>query len=395
MNEKSIFKKNTCQECKYTRFDETGKRVDICPKCGVRMFPSAKWHVRITRQGRTTLRAISSRRQDAVNYLHAAKDAARLGRLLPGEEKVITWDAASKAFTKWIDGGNLSAATKEWYKLHLKHLSGFFDEDLQSITVSQVEAYRDQRTGVAPKTVAEEIKTLKRIYSLHCRWNSARVAPDLHSVAADLANVEMPKYNNKRTRFLSESEVSLLLASCEEPHLKLAIQIALSTGLRLSNIMGLEWRQIDHVNRSITFRAEDMKSRRVHVSPLMGSLSAELQAWRKGQKRLTPYVFPSPTVRNRPMSNMRTSWENTIEACNAILQKKKQPDFSDVVFHTLRHTFASHFLMAGGDLATLSELLDHASIQITKDRYGHLSGEHKRKAIDAFEGVFFAAAGDR
>jgi integrase len=51
--------------------------------------------------------------------------------------------------------------------------------------------------------------------------------------------------------------------------------------------------------------------------------------------------------------------------------------------------------MSGGDLATLSELLDHASIQITKDRYGHLSGEHKQKAIDQFEGVFFKSVADR
>jgi integrase len=92
---------------------------------------------------------------------------------------------------------------------------------------------------------------------------------------------------------------------------------------------------------------------------------------------------------------MRTSWEKLLASCNADLKKRKQPLFDDVVFHTLRHTFASHFLMAGGGLTTLSELLDHASIQITKDRYGHLSGEHKKKAIDAFAGVFFPSAVDR
>ena len=393
MNAKSIFKKLVCPSCRKWSADETGKAVEECPSCHVRKVHSDKWYVRITRQGVTTIKAISSRRQGAVDYLHAAKDAARRGQLLPGEEKTISWADAKKEFLKWIYSGNLATETRSWYKGQMAHLSRFFTEDLQEITVKRVEDYRDSRMlAVAPKTVAEEIKTLKRVYSLHCRWNSARKAPTLHAVAADLVKVEMPKYNNKRTRFLSEAEVKLILKKCTVPHLKLAIQIALSTGLRHGNIMALEWKQIDFINRTITFKPEDMKSKRLHVSPVMEHLATELVAWRKAQKRISPFVFPSPSVPGQAVDNMRTTWENLIIACNEDLVKRKQPLLDDVVFHTLRHTFASHFLMNGGDLATLSELLDHASIQITKDRYGHLSGEHKRKAIDSFSGVFFASA---
>lgn len=396
MNAKSIFKKNSCPVCHKWNADDTGKLVENCPKCHVRMWPSAKWHVRLTVDGKTTLKAISSRRQEAVDYLHAAKDAARRGQLLPGEEKKVTWEDAKKDLEKWIDGGTLSAGTKENYHGQLKHLDKFFTGDLQDITVKRVEEYRDSRIAlVKPKTVAEEIKLLKRLFVLECGWNPIRKSPGLHAAAADLAFVGMPKYNNKRLRFLSEDEVKLMLDTCTEPHLKLAIQIALSTGLRYRNITYLEWKQIDFINRTITFKPEDMKSKRLHVSPLMEHLVTILVTWRKSQKKISPFVFPSPTIKDQPMDNMRTSWEKLIEACNKDLEKRKQPLFDDVVFHTLRHTFASHFLMNGGDLATLSELLDHASIQITKDRYGHLSGEHKRKAIDSFSGVFFASAADK
>jgi integrase len=400
MNDKSIFKKLVCPDCKKWVADETGKTGRKCSACGVQMVHSAKWHVRVTRQGRTSLKAISSRRQEAVDYLHAAKDAIRRGSLLPGEEKNIAWDDAVKAFKKWIDGGSLAPRTKEFYHNCVKHLDKHFDDDLQEITVQQVEEYRDDRAEVAaPKTVAEEIKALKRIYSLHTRWHSARIAPGLHAVAADLARVEMPKYNNKRVRFLAEHEVKYLLDKCDHPALKLAIKIALATGLRKSNIMGLEWRQIDFINRSITFDADDLKPGRQHISPIMGSLAVDLKEWRTSSKRITPFVFPAPFVKPgeklKAVARMETSWRNLLEDCNQELKKQKKQDFSDVCFHTLRHTFASHFLMNGGDLATLSELLDHASIQITKDRYGHLSSEHKRKAIDAFEGVFFQSAADR
>jgi len=393
MNAKSIFKKLTCPKCRTWEADHSGKNRSACPKCNADRNLSDKWHVRITRSGKTSIKAVSSRRQDAVDYLISAKDAIRKNQLLPGEEEKIPWERAKKAFENELDSGTIGEGTKAFYKDHLRHLDKWFaGTALQDITVRQVEQFRDDRMkSAAPKTVAESIKTLKRIITLHCRWYSARTSPGLHAVASDLSSVGMPKYQNKRTRFLSQDEITLLIEKATVPHLCLAIKIALGTGLRLSNIMGLEWKQIDFINRSITFQGHDMKSRRVFVSPLMSGLAVELVAWRKKQDPISTYVFPSPHDPKSHMDKMRTSWESTIEVCNKEIQKEnkgrkdKKSDFSDVVFHTLRHTFASHFLMNGGDLATLSELLDHASIQITKDRYGHLSGEHKRKAIDAFE----------
>jgi len=388
---KSIFKKAVCPKCKKWTADTTGKTPTIC-SCGSLALLSDKWHVRLTVSGKTTVKAVSSRFKDAEDYLHAAKDSARLGKLLPGEEKGITWADAKKEMVKWIDGGSLADGTKENYHGQLVHLSRFFDEDLQEITVKRVEEYRDARLKlVAAKTVAEEIKLLKRIFVLHCGWYPIRKNPELHAASADLAFVGMPKYNNKRLRFLSEPEVKLLLETCTVPHLKLAITIALSTGLRLRNITGLEWKQIDFVKRTITFKPEDMKSKRLHVSPLMAHLATLLATWKLKQAKtgISRFVFPSPTVEFAPMDKMQTAWGTLLDACNVILKKKKQPLFDDVVFHSLRHTFASHFLMNGGDLSTLSELLDHASIQITKDRYGHLNAEHKKNAIDQFAGVFF------
>ena len=400
MNSKSIFKKLVCPKCRKWSADETGKAVEECASCGVKKVPSDKWHVRITSQGTTTVRAISSRRSDAVDYLHAAKDAARRGQLLPGEEKPITWADAKKEFLKWVDSGTLATGTKEWYKGQIAHLSSHFDSDLQDITVSQAENYLAKRMAVvAIKTAAEEIKTLKRLFALHCRWNSARKAPSLHAVAADLGTIQMPRYNNKRTRFLTEAESQLMVKTCTVPHLKLAIQIALLTGLRYGNIVGLEWKQIDFINRTITFKPEEMKSKRLHITPLAEPLANAMVAWRKAQKKISPFVFPSPTAPGKHMDNMRTTWENLIIECNKILKKEKKQLLDDVVFHTLRHTFASHFLMKGGDLATLSELLDHASINITKDRYGHLSNEYKKTASDRFSaqfsGDFFKAVSDR
>jgi len=60
---------------------------------------------------------------------------------------------------------------------------------------------------------------------------------------------------------------------------------------------------------------------------------------------------------------------------------------SGVKFHSLRHTFASHLVMAGVDLVTVKELLGHKSIKMTM-KYSHLSQEHKRKAIEILDGHY-------
>ena len=65
----------------------------------------------------------------------------------------------------------------------------------------------------------------------------------------------------------------------------------------------------------------------------------------------------------------------------------KRAGIEDFRFHDLRHTFASHYVMNGGDLLALKEILGHSDMKMV-ERYAHLASAHKRRQINNLKGKF-------
>ena len=86
-----------------------------------------------------------------------------------------------------------------------------------------------------------------------------------------------------------------------------------------------------------------------------------------------PYVFYDPAT-GKPYQDVKRSFKTA-------LRKTKIRDFH---FHDLRHTFASHLVMAGVDITTVKELLGHKTLTMTL-RYSHLAPSHKVKAVDILD----------
>lgn len=88
-----------------------------------------------------------------------------------------------------------------------------------------------------------------------------------------------------------------------------------------------------------------------------------------------PWVFYDP-FNGKRYKNIKHSFRH---AC-------RRAGIVDFRFHDLRHTFASHLVMAGVDLRTVQELLRHKTLTMTL-RYSHLSPAHKVKAVDILDGT--------
>lgn len=383
-NDKSVFKYLVCQ-CGYKRTDPTGKAKGVCKNDGAAMHLSENWYARITHQGKTTVKAISPRRRDAEDYIATCKVAKRSGVLMPGQEKDVTWQTAKKNCEQWwkdaVARGDLKQSTADHYKYRLVSLDAFFsDMTLLTIRKGDVMDYQTARSreGRAPVTINHEVKAIKRIYSMHVARTNSEDAPKLCGKAMDIGRVALVKKDDRKVRFLDAAEIILLLEKATTPEVKLATLISLNTGLRRSNVIELTWQEVRLSKRVIELSAEKMKNRKDHTVDIPEHLVAMLKEWR-GNNKLTRFLFPDHTGQ-ASITNFRQEWDKTIHHCG----------FHDVTFHTLRHTFASQFLMAGGDLSTLSEIMAHADVNITKTIYGHLSREHKKRATDQFADGFLS-----
>ena len=248
------------------------------------------------------------------------------------------------------------------------NLLKFFEgKNLSAINPSDIEDYIGERQnqGLSNATINRELACLKRMYSLAIKW---------HAKKNPVKDVEFLNEPPGRTRFLNKEEANWLLECCTE-HLKPIVMVALNTGMRLGEILALTWDRV-YIAHVIDPYIELLKTK--NKQPRFVPLNDDTVERLKEQKRrnnVSEYVFLSNHT--KPLKSVRTAFQLAL----------KKAGILDFRFHDLRHTFASHFVMNGGDLLTLKEILGHSSMKMV-ERYIHLAAAHKRRQINNINGMF-------
>ena len=178
------------------------------------------------------------------------------------------------------------------------------------------------------------------------------------------------KPRHLETRLLFDA-VNFLLFDCCASHLKPIVTVALHTGMHRGEILNLKWEQVDVKHGFILLEITKNGERR--EIPIDNTLMIMFNSMSRGLESV--YVFTDPRT-GEPYKSVQTSFETAL----------KRAKIRDFRFHDLRHTFASHLVMAGVDLTSIRELLGHKSLAMTM-RYAHLAPGHKRRAVNMLDKV--------
>ena len=202
-------------------------------------------------------------------------------------------------------------------------------------------------------------------------WHLAETRGIVSGIAPT-KKVKLPKFDNKRLRFLSQEEARNLLSALRAKSFQLYAEalLSLSCGLRAGEIFALTWSDIDMASGSILVR--DPKSGKNRHAFITEKVQLALQELAIGKEK-TGLIFP--TAKGTVQSQVSKDFEKAVNELH--LNDDITDERQKVVFHTLRHTFASWLVQQGTPLYTVSELMGHSSLAMTQ-RYAHLAPDGTR-----------------
>lgn len=294
---------------------DKGDKRTSCPECSGALMIDKNWWIDFYANGRRKREKIGTSRTLAEHVLAKRKVEIAENKYLDikRERKIRFEDFADEYLESHCKPNN-----KGWLKAdapNIQTLKKFFaGKYLHEITPQDIERFRTERLKKVEKsTVNRILNCLSSLYNRAIEWGKATSNP--------AAKVKLFKVANKRTRYLEKEEVVKLLSRCCE-HLKPIVIVALHTGMRKSEILGLRWHDID-IKRNVVHLL-DTKNGEKREIPMNETVRAALIKVKK--HRDSPFVFCG--VNGKPYGSVKKSFST---AC-------KKAGIINFWFHDLRHT---------------------------------------------------------
>lgn len=378
----------------------------------IRLRADGRWEVRITldidfatgEPRRVSLYAPTQ--EEAVKLLHEAS---------------FRRDSSPKNFqtislSEWLDlcldvymKNSLKQSTYNSYecyiRVHLKPALG--DVQLKDLTprlLQQYYNYKAESEGLAPKTIVNINLFLHKALSY--------AVTEGYIPSNPAASINLSRGSKPQIEILTRDEQSQLIRTSYQHRYGVFIRLVLFTGLRLGELLGLRWEDLDiqsgmlHIRRTLN-RLSKMKKptepgessteiviqepktqNSIRSIPLLPAVVQELMAWHNVQRN-------DQTVAGNDYHNSGMLVTNPLggyieprtfkDQYNQILKLAGLRHFT---FHALRHTFASRAMEQGMDAKTLSVILGHYSVAFTMDTYAHVLTDYKKENMTLMEDLY-------
>ncbi|MDR5727951.1 MAG: site-specific integrase [Terriglobia bacterium] len=300
----------------------------------------------------------------------------------------------------WLDTADVSPKTLERYRQLaeqqiIPHLGAHTLQKLRPVhiqdwhTVLLKEGGKDG-SALSPRTVGHAHRVLHRALA---RATTAEI------ISRNVASaIRPPKVTTTEVEILSAAEIGMVLTKLDGKPLYPIVTLALATGMRRGELLGLQWGDIDwngnvlkvqtsveETKNGLRLKPPKSKHGRRAIS-LPPSAMDMLRSYRLDQRKLRvalglgreeadTFVFGTPTGQLRSPDNLSRDWVRAVKA----------HDLPKVMFHALRHSHASALIAAGVDVLKISRRLGHGSPVVTLTTYAHLFEKTDAAAASAIE----------
>lgn len=234
------------------------------------------------------------------------------------------------------------------------------------ITPERIDQYTQVRTeeGVKRTTIHRELSDIRAVL----RWAVRR-----RLIAANpMEGFEMPTRDDARLSPPTEAEFRAILAKAA-PHLQRAMLIAYHTGLRpgREELLCLRWEAVDFIGKTLMVISAQKGGMPRRMVPLNEEIMQHLEAWfAQDEAQGSGYIVHYHGAR---IDSLKTAWKAA---------KKRSKVLRRVRLYDIRHAFATRLLGRGANLKAVSELLGHASPDMTMRVYQHVDDDLRRQAVD-------------
>ncbi len=292
------------------------------------------------------------------------------------EELSIEWLELKKTTIKQSTYYKYAYCIEKYLKDRLGRLR---KKDLEKYDFNQMT--NDLTKELSPKSVKEILNVLKSIL----KYANQKYDMNIH-----LDLIISPKVRAKDISVLSKKEINRLEKYClKENSLKsLGILICLNTGLRIGEICALRWENIDFEKKLIyikkTLQRVYTVEKKTEIIIDSSKTESSIRSIPMSDKiyHILKDVYKKQSEKAFFLTGSRDQYIEPRSYQNMFKRILKASKVKEYNFHVLRHTFATNCIKVGMDIKSLSEILGHASVDVTLNRYVHSSYDMKKKFLE-------------
>lgn len=328
------------------------------------------WYISYMTDGRRVRQSLKTKSKNLAekekNRIETEIEKGNLG-LAPRKIKPLT------ALNEYID---ILKRTKSpsWSKRCVQLLNPlkrfFFDycdrkslKDIRQVELESLLKKREQEINA--KTYNEELRLMKNFFD----WTIERG----YLFQNPAKRILRKYYKSPPPRAFSKEEVKLVLNIAVEPQ-KSIYEFLLHTGLRLGELIYLEWDDIDFQNNQINIRIKKNWKPKTSTNRVIPMTERTKEIILRQSKR-SDYIFTTKT--GRQQVSLYDRFQHLLKK----ISEKHGVEIPHANIHTFRHTFATHCLMNGIDIYTVSKYLGHTSVKMT-EKYLTLLPEYAKREIE-------------